>query len=82
MNWTPELIAAITTSLVTLLTAIGTLVVTLRTKSIVEKDVVDKDIKLDHIQEKVNGRLSEALDETKIVRDELKVLTKHIIENK
>lgn len=60
---TPEMIAAFATGIVTILAALGSLIVSLRTAKTVEIDAKEKDAKLGAIHTMVDGRLSKALEE-------------------
>ena len=58
---TPELIAAICTGIATLIAAVTTLIVAIKTKNKLEAEAISKDKKLDEIHVLVNSRLTEAL---------------------
>ena len=58
---TPELIAAICTGIATMIAAVTTLIVAIKTKNKLEAEAISKDKKLDEIHVLVNSRLTEAL---------------------
>jgi hypothetical protein len=60
--------------IVGIITAISTLIVTIRTAIVQAKDAIHRDDKLAEIHVLVNSRLSQALDEIAKLRNEVSIL--------